>query len=61
VPKCEIHDETPLNNQCILLKNEGQEVKTNPVWGWVPVGGNPFPEGQSQRRGGRNANVVNVL
>jgi hypothetical protein len=25
--------ENPLNNLCILLKNEVQEAKTGPVWG----------------------------
>jgi hypothetical protein len=27
-----------LNNQQRLKKNEGQEGKTGPVWGWVSVG-----------------------
>jgi hypothetical protein len=32
------HGKTSLNIN-ILIKNEGQEVKTGPVSGWITVGG----------------------
>jgi hypothetical protein len=34
-----------LKQKCLFFKNEGQEGKTSPDWGLVPMGGGRFREG----------------
>jgi hypothetical protein len=45
-------DKSPLNIS-ILFKNEGQEDKTGPFQGWVPVGGGHKERVKDSEYGGR--------